>query len=228
MNVNIAAVEKLKQKAKSDRDFDDLPAALSKLEKCIELLRHELTDSAELPEHEDAAFRSKIEKELADCYGMSGGIYRRAAMRASGHERDKQLESAQTMYELGAGFERDDSYNLTNTIVIPLLRDPGLIVPLQPEIARARDKVRQQVEGGPRGKQWWAWADLGLLSLLVGDLNGALHAYAQFRRLGAGAMDYQSTINVLEDLQNVGSGGAMTEWFAAAIAFLLSQKKSVS
>jgi hypothetical protein len=227
MNGTISLVAKLKEEAKAARDFDDFPAAIAALSRAIEILTRELGGVVTLPESEREARRLEIERELADFYGMKGGLHRREAMGSSGSERDVHLEKAQQMYEHGVHFERGDSYNLTNTIVIPLIRNPERLAELQPKAAKARNIVERQIQGG-RATQWWAWADLALLNLLAGDLSRALDAYAQFGRAGAQVRDCQSTINVLQDLQAVWPTGEMRQRLADAIKFLDRQQASVS
>jgi hypothetical protein len=227
MNDIRAKIGSLKQAAKAAREFNDFRAAIEKLDQAIELLQQEKQGIRALPEEERSAADSEINRQLADCYGMKGGVYRRAAMTASGAERDLQLKNAEEMYVQGMNFERDDSYNLTNSIVLGLLRKPAQLDELEQRAARARDIVEAQVKG-PRATQWWAWADLGLLSLLVKDFDRAAYAYQQFGRTGAQARDYQSTINVLRDLDAASPDEATRRRFADAIALLERQKALVS
>jgi hypothetical protein len=227
MNGNISLVAKLKQEAKAARDFEDFQTAASVLDKAIEILLGEWNHLRSEVGPEMGAYRSVVEKELADCYGIKGGLYRRAAMEASGAEKDALLADAERMYKEGSRFERDDSYNLTNTIVIPLIRNPACLHELQPKAVEARDEVGRQLQG-VRATQWWAWADLGLLNLLVGDYDGALQAYAQFGRAGAQSKDFKSTISVLEDLRRALPVGEIHDRLTGAIAFLELQQRKVS
>jgi hypothetical protein len=222
-----AKIGSLKQSAKAAREFNDFDAAIGKLDQAIELLEQERNAMAGLPAEEKSTMDSQLSREFADCYGMKGGVYRRAAMAATGANRDSQLEMAETMYKKGAEFEQDDSYNLTNAIVLGFLRRPAQTAELEERAARARVIVEGQVKGA-RATQWWAWADLGLLSLLVKDFDRAAYAYQQFGRTGAQARDYQSTINVLRDLNATSTDKAMQQLFADAIALLERQKALVS
>src|ERR1039458_4344020 len=87
MNGTISLVAKLKEEAKAARDFDDFPAAIAALSRAIEILTRELGGVVTLPESEREARRLEIERELADFYGMKGGLHRREAMGSSGSER---------------------------------------------------------------------------------------------------------------------------------------------
>jgi tetratricopeptide (TPR) repeat protein len=220
-------VAKLKQEAKAARDFDDFSIALEALDKAIKLLKTALENGLALPENQRPAPISDIKRELADCYGMKGGLYRRESTGHHGAQRDALLAKAEEMYESGAALEQNDSYNLTNTIVIPLLRNPDRLPELRPKAIAARDEVQRQVDG-PRRSQWWAWADLGLLNLLAGESSRALQAYAQFGRVGAQVQDCQSTINVLHDLKNNWPSDEMRKRFDDAIAVVERQRISVS
>ena len=133
-------------------------------------------------------------RKLADHYGRLGGVYRRAG----------QLESALDSYirgtELEQDWQLDDSYNRTNAIILTLLVDPGRMPALIGEIEQAAELVRSQVDR-TRRDQWWAWADLGVLSLLDGRQRDALWAYDHFAGTGARRGDYESTLTVLRELR---------------------------
>ncbi|MGH3912618.1 MAG: hypothetical protein ACRDTC_04310 [Pseudonocardiaceae bacterium] len=73
------------------------------------------------------------------------------------------------------------------------------------EIGQAADLIRGQVER-TRRDQWWAWADLGLLSMLDGRPCDALWAYDHFAESGARRTDYESTLTVMRELQTHLSG----------------------
>jgi len=184
-------VKRLKDKAKANRDFGDLEEALDHLREATGLLE---------PHAENTEYRTKIRQELADCYGMMGGIYRRQG----------KLEEAGNKYRRGLHYEDDDSYNLSNSVVIPILIDP-LRLESQQTKTRIEDGitiVQEQVRGR-RKDEWWAWADLGLFNLLQGNKKAALEAYSQFGKVGARPQDYESTIlvlnNLLDKLQTAGS-----------------------
>jgi tetratricopeptide (TPR) repeat protein len=140
---------------------------------------------------------NEIARALADSYGMLGGIYRRQG----------RLEEAINAYTTGSNVEQNErydiinSYNLTNSLVLPVVVHPEHVEKNRSEIQRAADLVRGQVQG-KRRDQWWAWADLGLLALLSDQPDVAKEAYAQFRRNGARASDFRSTIAVLKECQD--------------------------
>jgi tetratricopeptide (TPR) repeat protein len=185
-------VKDLMYSAKDNRDFGDLEAGLDDLRQAIDLLIP-FYQSAE-----DSDYKADLQKQIADCYGMMGGIYRRLA---SNEGSEKYLEEAVKMYSLGVEYEdkSNDSYNLSNSVVIPILIDPRNLEKQRVAIRDGLGIVQAQV-AGRRKDQWWAWADLGLFKLLSGDREGALGAYSQFKRLGAREEDYESTTSVLSAL----------------------------
>jgi hypothetical protein len=165
---------------------------------CREIFAEYLSEVGQTTAFDDHE-RHEAAHRLADHYGRLGGLQRRAG----------QLEPALDSYTHGAEIERewhlDDSYNRTNKIVLALLVDPGRLPALADEIGQAADLVHSQVERARRD-QWWAWADLGLLSLLGGRPHDALWAYDHFAESGARRTDYESTLTVMRELQTRLSG----------------------
>lgn len=143
----------------------------------------------------DDSRRTELAKALADTHGMLGGVEWRAG----------DLSEAAAAYERGRAIEQDerfgivDSYNLTNALVLRILLDPTGLDGMLGELQAAQAVVGKQV-AGPRGKQWWAWADYGLLCLLTGKPEEATRAYKQFRISGPGPSDSESVGRVLQDL----------------------------
>jgi tetratricopeptide (TPR) repeat protein len=167
--------------------------AIEQQSEAVELLQQELAaldqDSPALADE-----RRESAHRLSDCWGRLGGIYRRAG----------QIPEAIDAYAHGTEIERqyrlDDSYNLTNWIVLQLLEDPARLPAIAGEINDAIGLIQRQV-GGPRRDQWWAWADLGLLCLLARRLPEARAAYERFPQTGARRADYQSVLAVLGSLE---------------------------
>jgi hypothetical protein len=159
--------------------------------------------------------KRKSAHKLSDQHGRLGGILRRAGLA------QEALNSYVAGCKLEDDWQLDDSYNRTNRIVLSLLVGDQTPTDLRAEVSRVEAIVRKQVDG-TRRRQWWAWADLGLLSLVNGDVSGALWAYENFRREGARPSDYRSTLSVLRELHAaIGtSAPALAPGFAAAEAFL--------
>ncbi len=73
MNDVLMQAKRLKESAKANRDFDEMEEALNDLNKAISYL---IPIDAQV---EDGDYKTALRRELADCYGMMGGIYRRLA-----------------------------------------------------------------------------------------------------------------------------------------------------
>jgi hypothetical protein len=185
--------ERLALRARRYSARRDYPVAIDQQLQAIEVLREELAglerDSPALADE-----RTECAHRLSDYWGRLGGIYRRAEMIPEGidaYQRGKEIER---QYRL------DDSYNLTNWIVLQLLDDPTRLRALADEIDKAIGLIQVQVEG-PRRDQWWAWADLGLVCHLGHRVREARGAYEHFRQTGARRVDYQSVLAVLSSLE---------------------------
>jgi len=185
----LAEVKRLKKEATLLRTIGDTDGAIAILDEAIALVKAARGGSSSSDES------GRLKAQLADCYGMKGGVYRRAG----------RMTEALDAYKTGLKFETDDSYNLTNSLTVELLIDPTRLKELTPAIEAARDKVETQIRLHRSG-QWWAWADLGLLELLTRHEERAFDAYKNFGATGARASDYDSTISVLEELSGKFTG----------------------
>lgn len=211
--------------SQTEEAFHSYEAALQKLDKAIRALSNELknvekqtttssqiTDEAahtlsadlESSANEDPTtspgiylrkYRHQLAVQLADCYGMKGGIYRRMA----------RYDESIKMHDLGSKYEKEPSYNLsnsynrTNSIAVRILKEPDNLPLLKEEIAEMVEIVKKQTEQERRA-EWWAWADLGELLLLHGKQTEALQAFKQLKSTGARIQDYDITRKMLEEL----------------------------
>jgi hypothetical protein len=205
----LSEVKGLKNDAKLLRDIGDTDGAIGVLSKAIASV--EAAGAGPLSSDES----DRLKSQLADLWGMKGGVYRRAG----------ELTEALKAYETGLGYESGDSYNLTNSITLQLIIDPTRLKELTPAIEAARDKVEKQIQSHRRG-QWWAWADLALLEVLSGREESAFAAYRNFGMTGARPSDYDSTTSVLEELSSkfAGDNDPMRSSLERATGFLKSLK----
>jgi tetratricopeptide (TPR) repeat protein len=136
----------------------------------------------------------EIRAELADTYGMEGGVLRRLG----------DLKGALHAYEAGKAEEEKDNsstYNLGNVIVLKIQlgeasrRDDDM----QRDIKTTIDRLKRQITGA-RSDEWWAWADLGQFYLLQGNFGEADQAYEQGRRTGPTVAEYRRHLDVLREL----------------------------
>ncbi len=185
--------ERLALRAKRSSDRGEYQDAIKQQRRAIEVRERELAeldrDSPTLAdERKEAAHR------LSDYWGRLGGIYRRAGQISDG------IDAYRHGMKIERQFRLDESYNLTNWIVLPLLEDPVRLPALASQIDDAMAIVHVQVDG-PRRDQWWAWADFGLLCLLGRRPQEARAAYEHFRQTGATRADYGSVLTVLGSLR---------------------------
>jgi tetratricopeptide (TPR) repeat protein len=185
--------DRLALRAKRGSDRGEYQDAIEQQRRAIEVRERELAeldpDSPTLADERKAAAH-----RLSDYWGRLGGIYRRAGQISDG------IDAYRHGMEIEREFRIDDSYNLTNWIVLPLLEDPARLAALAGQINDAIAIVQVQVDG-PRRDQWWAWADFGLLCLLGRRPQEARTAYDHFRQTGPTRADYGSVLAVLRSLQ---------------------------
>jgi tetratricopeptide (TPR) repeat protein len=180
-----------RRKAKSsEKDYTESKAILGE---AISLLVGELKSVEEGIGNDELS--STRAHELADCYGMLGGVCR----------REENFGEAVKWYDKGRDYEKNksydiqNSYNMTNSVAVRILQDAKSLEAQKGEIDETIKILEHQVHG-PRRDQSWAWADLGLLYLLRNRTAEAAAAYENFRKNGARA-SYDSTISVLNDVQ---------------------------
>jgi len=174
--------------------------------------------SAELNGSNLGELRGEMAKELADCYGLMGGVQRRWADESSGDERWARLKLSIAAYDEGFRFESDEqyrianSYNLVNRLLVRLVLHYGQLaaegkivigsadppVDLTGKLDEAAAEIRKQL-AGPRHGDYWAMADLALIDVILGRSPAAV-AYADF--FGASPPDfaYVSAIGALRPL----------------------------
>jgi hypothetical protein len=148
---------------------------------------------------------------------------------------NNRLDDSLERYQKGLKYEDElgmDSYNLSNVISLSIMKDGASLPSLLPQIERGIQLVTKQVgteELGPRGEEWWAYADLGMFYLLQGNLEDAKREYAKFRKKGAEERDYESTIGVLRSLHDSLSkaDSSVAEIIDGAIDYLSRERPGV-
>ncbi len=222
MNKFIKEIQRIKKRAAV------LPGekALAEYERGIELLREECDPvENQIAEGEPLEeYRNQLARLLADFYGMAGGTLR----------RDGKLDESIKMYEQGYKIELEkkyniqDSYNLTNRIIVKILKNPGELSALKGNIREGIQLIEKQVQG-VRRDEWWAWADLGELYLLEENSEKARFAYERFREKSPTAKNYKSVIMVLEELQDAlkGTTAAVSELIEREVNFLRNSVPSI-
>lgn len=198
----------LKASAKSARDDGDWEGAISDLEEAIHLLNRMAETSTPMP--------SWLASELADTYGMIGGIHKRWGLLLDGAERQRHLKASLEAYDEGFRYEQDlqlndaNTYNRVNRLVGRVLLNPRVLQKdgdaaseTAEELQKAEEILIEQI-GSARQKDPWAHADLGTVQLLL-DSPNALSALHALDRLRPQAFVYDSALTTLEPLCEVAS-----------------------
>jgi hypothetical protein len=195
----------LKASAKSSRDDADWEGAISDLNEAIGiLLAHRAEASPSVP--------SWLASELADTYGLIGGIEKRWGLQLEGGERRHHLEESVTAYDKGFSYERGlepndaNTYNRVNRIVGRVLVDPRVLekdAEFAKEMEDAEEVLTEEI-GSARHKDPWAYCDLGTVRLLLGKPD-ALAAFRELDQLRPPSFVYDSVLTTLEPLCEVAS-----------------------
>ena len=163
----------LKDSAKSARDNGNWPEALTDLQDALDVLRA-MADAGS----------DDITAEIADTYGMIGGIERRWALTTEGADQAEHLERSRQAYD--DGFEREErisslegtTYNRINRIIARVLIRPSILagepgdLDISRELADAEELVDEQTDG-ERKRDPWAYCDLLMIQLLAGGGEAA-------------------------------------------------------
>jgi tetratricopeptide (TPR) repeat protein len=137
----------------------------------------------------------EIRGEIADTFGMKGGVYR----------RKQELQNALDAYKKGRAIENIDkqsTYNLSNVITLSITfegRSPTES-DLREDIQHAIKHLETETQG-PRKDEWWAWSDLGQFYLLSNNVAKARESYIQGLKLtGATRDEIDRHVEVLKEL----------------------------
>lgn len=208
----LETVRELKTKAKNRRDLERYESAATFLEKAINILKSLFVDTTL------SDCKSNLALELADCYGLLGGINRRWGLSSTDpQERLQRLQASFEAYDKGykeyEAREKDkivNSYNLLNRLVSYLLLNPaslndtpaklpdGKTLLMKKELEQAGESIRQQLLRERRG-DIWAIADLALVNLLL-DREAPAAAYENFLKSYPPDYAYDSVLSVLRPL----------------------------
>lgn len=170
------------------RNNEAYDTALESLRKAIDILER-LEPLKEVITYYD---NERVIELFAECYGQLGSIYNRL----------QQYSEAAQQYRKGIDFEKNETYNLSNTIVNTILAEPQEIENLQDELKQLISRLRVQLDG-ERNNDFWAWLDYGQFQLLANDMTGALKAYQKVIDLGPEKWVYQTHMRVLNQLSAV-------------------------
>ena len=203
--------KELKVKATAFRNRGQLDRALAALDKAIEAL-----DSLQREKDLDSRSAVDVRAELADTYGMKGGIYRRL----------QQKQQALTEYRKGLKIEQIDqqsTYNLSNVITLGITEEH--ISPADPSMREMLDDAIKPLEEqvrGARSDEWWALTDLAQFYLLANKPDEARSYYERARKTGPTSQEYGRHIDILRELVEATKDNApdISKNIAATTAYL--------
>jgi hypothetical protein len=198
----------LKADAKSARDDGAWPEARAYLDEAIDFMR-ELGASTASP--------NWLSVQLADVYGLIGGIEKRWGLPLAGQERKEHLTASVAAYDQGFGYEKDlqpadaNTYNRVNRLVGRVLLDPSVLEPGSADSAEvaegleAAEKIVTEEISSTRRKDPWAYCDLGTIQLLRGEAEEALSVFYRLVKMRPQDYVYESALETLEPLRDAAS-----------------------
>jgi hypothetical protein len=205
----VVAIKAIAKSARIDEDWND---AVFDLEEAVELIVDTLgTDAARGAE-------GRLHAELADVYGVLGGVERRWALASNGADRDDHLARSVAAYDSGFEYElrleaRDaTTYNRINRLVGRVLREPRVLeepgedgVDVRAGLRDAEREVQESISSSRR-RDPWAYCDLGTIQLLLGTAgaDGASVVH-KLERLRPQRFVYESWMATLALLVSVAS-----------------------
>lgn len=183
------ALENAKQlriQARERLGAQQLEEALLLLDQAIDVLQAEnLEKSVELY------------RDLAESYGMRGGVLRRLRRRKEAIQ--SYVDGAK--HEQDEEFGTDDTYNLVNSVVLPLSEAPSLLDDdeYRMRLLSSVRQLRRQIRG-TRSNDFWAQADLARCLVLLGNLEEAKACIDRFVQLPGSNDGYATTVQALREL----------------------------
>ena len=201
-------VRALKASAKSARANENWQFAIEELDRAVELLVGRLPDAT-------GRTRAELASELADSFGMIGGIERRWGLSLAGADRQRHLQASVDAYDHGFSHEQDletnvaSTYNRINRLVGRVLLNPHVLdtddtVPDVVEELGSAEAILVEQLSSVRVGDPWGYCDLGLIRVLRGTTD-ALSTYHELDRLRPPKFVYESALATLEPLAEVAS-----------------------
>lgn len=168
-------------KAKTSRNEEHYPEAITITEGVIKDLLEKYTTGNEVD-------TQKAKTYLSETYGSLGGIY----------NRNNQFHEAGDSYKAGEDYD-EKTFNKTNRIINYILANPQNLIHLRADIFSAIQTLNKETDSS-RENDFWAWADLGVLSILYRDNTRADKAYKVFTNLAPPDYAYGTHLRVLKQL----------------------------
>jgi len=181
----------LKRRATALRNRGELGRARDTIIQAIQIFES-LRGEPQMP---DAVAR-EVPGELADAFGIKGGILRRM----------NDLKGALDAYREGRKIEDQDkesTYNLSNVITLEITHEgrSSMDPEIRKDIREAVDRLTKDTQSA-RKDEWWAWADLAQFCLLLNEPGAARAAYSSARGTGMTAQEIKRHVEILRELSD--------------------------
>jgi hypothetical protein len=173
----IDVIKELKTTAKSKRDSNEFKEAEEVINTAIKKIDTVLAKKASFSEEKT----NKLTFELADCYGILGGIYRRWGYYEKNNPelQKEKFKFSYKAYDDGYKFEKasgsPNSYNMLNRLVSRIFFQPEWLQAkseespdkkyLINELELAEKEVQSQID--EERTDVWALADFGMIRVLL-------------------------------------------------------------
>lgn len=186
---SIVRIKQLKAESLDLRSKGDLAAAMDRLRSGVETGRETIAAKAGGPPSDPA---ERLEWEMADCLGILGGMLLKESRLAEAIEAFREGRDL----EVKDGYRLGLTYNSVNFLVA-LVMDSGWgkLEEFRSSLSEITGKLKERLAGAA-ASDLWAWADLGLCELLMGNLEAAKTAYAAAAAL-SNAGERRSMLNRL-------------------------------
>jgi hypothetical protein len=199
----------LKTQAKNRRDLKRWSSGVALAKQAIGVAEREY-HSTTAPE-----WRATMAPELADCWGILGGIEWRWSLdpTSDAAQRLEHLQRSIEAYDKGYEYEKESlssdtsTYNKLNRLLVRLLRDPELLT-TDVEPAKGAMNIRAEIEQVDQHLRKhattsvWTAADMALINVLLGRQDAA-SAYADFLRMKPPDYARQSALDMLIPLSKL-------------------------
>jgi hypothetical protein len=202
-------------RAKAEEEFR---SAESAIDEAFQYLAQYERPDLEAPGHASEG-ETAVAEQLADFWGIRGGLYRSRGSALPNGSGSGDLETAVQAYQEGARYELSErlgllnSYNTVNRLVLRIIRQPDILtaeeaVPgdtkrMADLLEDAAKSVEAQLDKG-RADVAWALADLAMIELLCdgSDLEPILEQFDE--ATVTDKYPLESMLNVIRDLLQAG------------------------
>ncbi len=202
-------------RSKAEEEF---PSAESAINEAFQYLAKYERPDPEAPGHASEG-EITVAEQLADFWGIRGGLYRSRGSALPDGSRSGDLETAIQAYDQGARYESSErlgllnSYNTVNRLVLRIIRQPDILkaeeaVPgdrkrMADLLEDAAKLIEAQLDKG-RTDVAWALADLAMIELLCDgiDLEPILKQVDE--ATVTDKYPLESMLNVIRDLLRAG------------------------